>query len=99
MTVRKELTKHLAKSVEAADTTGKTPEQIADGIIDTIAAATPWAVLIPGIGATIDAMVAAVVKTIVHGILVALAKKKIRRQSAARAATRAGSAKPSSASD
>ena len=97
--MRKELSKHLAKSVEAADTTGKTPEQVADGIIDTIAAATPWTVLIPGIGAEIDAMEAAVVKTIVHGILVALAKKKIRRQSAARAATRAGSAKPSSESD
>ena len=99
MTVRKELTKHLAKSVEAADTTGKTPEQVADGIIDTIAAATPWAILIPGIGATIDAMEATVVKGIVHGILVALAKKKIRRQSAARAATPAGSAAPSSESD
>ena len=97
--MRKELSKHLAKSVEAADTTGKTPEQVADGIIDTIAAATPWTVLIPGIGAEIDAMEAALVKTIVHGILVALAKKKIRRQSAARAATRAGSAKPSSESD
>ena len=32
--MRKELTKHLAKSVEAADTTGKTPEQIADEIAD-----------------------------------------------------------------
>jgi hypothetical protein len=97
--MKKELTAHLTRAVEAADTTGKTPEQIADGIIDTIAAATPWAILIPGIGATIDAMEAAVVKTIVHGILVALAKKKIRRQSAARAATRASSAKPSSESD
>ena len=97
--MKKELTAHLTKAVKAADTTGKTPEQVADGIIDTIAAATPWTVLIPGIGAQIDAMEAAVVKTIVHGILVALAKKKIRRQSAARAATRAGSAKLSSESD
>jgi hypothetical protein len=97
--MKKELTAHLAKAVEVADTTGKTPEQIADGIIDTIAAATPWTVLIPGVGATIDAMEAAVVKTIVHGILVALAKKKIRRQSAALSATRGGSAAPSSESD
>lgn len=97
--MKKELTKHLAKSVEAAETMGKTPEQIADEIIDTIAAATPWTVLIPGIGATIDAMEAEVVKTIVHGILVALAKKKIRRRSAERAATPAGSVKPSSGSD
>lgn len=60
----------------APENAGRSPEEIADKVIDAIAAATPWSAIFPGVGALIDAAEAAVVKGIAHGIIVALAKKR-----------------------
>ena len=60
----------------APENADKTPEQIADEIIDAIAAATPWSVILPGVGLLIDAVEAPVVKAIAHGIIHATVKKK-----------------------
>ena len=73
----------LDAAIDAPENADKSPEEIADAIVDAIAAATPWAIIIPGIGALIDAVEAQVIKAIVHRIIVATAKKK--REKAAEA--------------
>lgn len=78
----------LDKAIDAPENADKTPEEIADAIIDTIAAATPWSVLIPGVGLLIDAIEAKVLKAIVHGIIVAAAKKRRQKATETDAATR-----------
>jgi len=60
----------------APENQDKSPEAIADAIIDTIAAATPWSVIIPGFGQILDAVEAKAVKALVHAILLASVKKK-----------------------
>lgn len=72
-----ELGHDLAAHVEAHRTPGKTPEQIANDVVDVVAAATPWSALGP-VGVVIDAVEAKVVKAIVHAIALALAKRPHR---------------------
>jgi len=67
----------LDAALAAPESANKTPEDIADAIIDAIAAATPWSVILPGIGILIDAVEAKVVKGIAHAILVATVKKRV----------------------
>jgi hypothetical protein len=66
----------LDKILQAPENQKKTPEEIADEVIDIIAAATPWSVIFPGIGLLIDAVEASLIKAIVHKIIVEAAKKK-----------------------
>ena len=73
----------LVAVLAAPENQDKSPEAIADAIIDTIAAATPWSVILPGIGIVIDAVEAKVVKGIAHAIFVATVKKKRAEDSAA----------------
>lgn len=87
----------LDAAIDAPENADKTPEEIADAIIDTIAAATPWSVIIPGIGVLIDAVEAAVIKAIVHGIIFATAKKKREKAAATAAATQTSAATTSAA--
>ena len=66
---------HLADLIEKADSAGKTPEQVADEVVDAIASVTPWSALGP-VGAIIDMAEAGIVKLIVRGIILATVKKK-----------------------
>ena len=54
---------------------GKTPEEIADDVIEAIGAVTPWTLLGP-VGVVIDAAEVQVVKGIVHAILRGMARAK-----------------------
>ena len=64
------ITPDLAKQVlETATTADRTPEQIADAIVDAIDAFIPWAMIVPGWGALIEAGDGPAIKLIVHGIL------------------------------
>jgi hypothetical protein len=76
----------------APENANKTPEEIADEIIDAIAAATPWSVILPGIGLLIDAVEAPVIKAIAHGIILATVKKKRSAATAPAAATQTSGA-------
>jgi hypothetical protein len=79
-------------ALEAPENEGKTPEEIADAIIDTIAAATPWSVILPGIGLLIDAVEAPIIKAIAHGIILATVKKKRAKATSRPEATRTSAA-------
>lgn len=69
----------LVTSVAAGTRAGRTPEQVADDVVDTIAAATPWSALGP-VGVVIDAAEASVVKAIIHFIVLVLARKQAGQQ-------------------
>jgi len=79
-------------ALAAPENANKTPEEIADAIIDAIAAATPWSVILPGIGLLIDAVEAPIIKAIAHGIILATVKKKRQSATALDAATPASDA-------
>lgn len=72
----------LEKVLAAPENQKKSPEEIADEVIDIIAAATPWSVIFPGIGLLIDAVEGSVIKAIVHKIIVDAAKKKQKKEGA-----------------
>jgi len=57
----------------------KSPEEIADEIIDVITAATPWSVLIPGVGLLIDALEGPILKALAHKIILEAVKKKQKK--------------------
>lgn len=89
-----ELGHDLAAHVEAHRAEGKTPEQIADEVIDTIAATTQWSLLGPA-GVMLDAVEAAVAKAIAHGIIRALAAGTVKSRQRRGLTTKAANSSPS----
>lgn len=58
-----------AEVLAAAHAPHKTPEQIADDVIDAIDALIPWPALIPGWGLLLESADGPAVKALVHALL------------------------------
>ena len=66
-----EVTKHVVDGLAA----GKTPEQIANDVVDVVDAAIPLSALGP-VGMAIDAIDGPIIKAVIHLVIVVFAKKK-----------------------
>ena len=63
-----------AQIIAAATAPHKTPEQIADDVIDALDALIPWAAIVPGWGVLIDEADGPALKAVVHALLAHRAK-------------------------